>query len=76
VTSAGVDTAARTGDTRRLGESALQGWRRRVADTAAPPLAGVTPLNEEDVRAWIGLAFVAFAAWYLGSTAARFLRSR
>jgi hypothetical protein len=54
--------------------SGLQGWRKRVADTAAPPLAGVTPLESEDLRALIGLAFVALAGWYLGTTAARFLR--
>jgi hypothetical protein len=61
---------------KRLGEHGLQGWRRKVADTAAPRLAGVTPLEEREMRAWIGLAFVALSAWYLGTTAARFLRAR
>jgi hypothetical protein len=59
-----------------LGEQGLQGWRAKLADTAAPRLAGVAPLDEQEVRAWIGLAFVALSAWYLGTTAARFLRER
>jgi hypothetical protein len=62
-------------EAKRLGEHGLQGWRRKVADTAAPPLAGIAPVDEQDVRAWIGLAFVVLSAWYLGRTAARFLRT-
>ncbi len=60
----------------RLGEQGLQGWRARLADTAAPRLAGVAPLDEHEARAWIGLAFVVLSAWYLGTTAVRFLRER
>ena len=63
-------------EVRRLGEQSLQGWRAKLADTAAPRVAGVAPLNEQEVRAGIGLAFVALSAWYLGTTAARFLRER
>jgi|1186.fasta_scaffold11563_3 hypothetical protein len=63
-------------EARRLGEHGLQGWRRKVADAAAPRLAGVTPLDERDTRAWIGVVFVALSAWYVGTTAARFLGGR
>ena len=63
-------------EARRLGEYALQGWRRKVADAAAPRLAPKTPLDEQDTRAWIGVAFVALSAWYVGRTAARFLSRR
>jgi hypothetical protein len=67
--------AAPRRDVKQLGVIGLQGWRRKVADAAAPALAGVTPLQREDARAWIGLAFVALSAWYVGVTAVRFLRS-
>ena len=63
-------------DVRRLGEHGLQGWRNRVADVAAPPLTRVTPLNEPDVRAVVGLVFVVLSAVYVGATFARFLRER
>jgi hypothetical protein len=69
-----TDVTAVGHEARRLGEHGLQGWRGKLADTAAPRLADVAPFEEKDVRAWIGLAFVALSAWYLGTTAARFLR--
>jgi hypothetical protein len=75
-THAGADVAVVGEEARRLGEQGLQGWREKVADTAAPRLAGVAPLEEQEIRAWIGFAFVAASAWYLGTTAARFLRER
>jgi hypothetical protein len=73
--SAGTVTTPSGRDVKRLGLIGLQGWRKKVADAAAPPLAGMTPMQKEDARAWIGLAFVALSVWYLGATAVRFLRS-
>jgi hypothetical protein len=72
----GAERAATTPhrDVKQLGVIGLQGWRKKVADAAAPPLAGITPLQKEDIRAWIGLAFVVLSAWYVGATAVRFLR--
>jgi hypothetical protein len=63
-------------EAKRLGELGLQGWRKQVAAVAAPPLSKVTPLSRRELDAWIGLGFVALSAWYLGSTLARFLRTR
>jgi hypothetical protein len=63
-------------DARQLGEVGLTGWRGPVADAASRPLARVTPLSREDLRALVGLGFVVLSAWYLGSTLARFLRTR
>jgi hypothetical protein len=51
-----------------LGHHALHGWRGRVADAVAPPVAKATPTREEDVRAAIGLGFVALSAWHLSRT--------
>jgi hypothetical protein len=61
---------------RRLGELGLQGWRKPVADAAAQPLSRVVPASRGEVRAWVGLGFVALSAWYLGSTLRRFLRTQ
>jgi hypothetical protein len=58
-----------------LGRQGLTGWRRRVADAAAPRLA-TTPAREETIRNWIGLAFLTVSAFHFGRTVARFLRER
>ena len=63
-------------EAKRLGELGLQGWRKPVAGAAAAPLSKVTPLSKSELGAWIGLGFVGLSAWYLGSTLARFLRTR
>jgi len=63
-------------EARRLGEHGLQGWRKPVADAASAPLGKVIPLPRSELGAWIGLGFVGLSAWYLGSTLARFLRTR
>ena len=47
------------------------GWRKRLADRAAPPLARRTPLASHHVRAAIGLLFVGLAAGYLLRTLRR-----
>ena len=60
---------------RELGHHGLQGWRRRIADAAAPRLAKATPAREDDVRAVIGLAFIALAGWSLAKTFIEFARS-
>jgi hypothetical protein len=61
---------------RRLGDVALQGWRKPFADAASRPLTKVTPMSRDELRSWVGLGFVVMSAWYLGSTVARFLRTR
>jgi hypothetical protein len=63
-------------EARRLGELGLQGWRKPVADAASAPLSKVTPLSRTELGACIGLGFVGLSAWYLGTTLARFLRTR
>ena len=61
---------------RRLGHQGLTGWRKPAANVASRPLSKVTPMSEDEVRAWVGVGFVLLSAWYLGSTLARFLRER
>jgi hypothetical protein len=48
-----------------VGESGLQGWRAKVADATAGPVAKRTPLREEQVRALVGVAFLALSVVYV-----------
>jgi hypothetical protein len=61
---------------RDLGHQGLQGWRKRLADAAAPRVARRTPLSESDVRAAIGLLFLVLAARYLTVALKRALADR
>ena len=61
---------------RDLGQNALQGWRGRVADAAAPRIARRTRLSEADIRGVIGLAFLALAIRHVVVTAKRFAQDR
>jgi hypothetical protein len=61
---------------RALGEHALQGWRKRVVDAAAPRIAKRTPMRERDIRAVIGLLFIALAIRQLIVTLRRFAQER
>jgi len=36
----------------------------------------VTPMSRDELRGWLGVGFVLMSSWYLGSTIARFLRTR
>jgi hypothetical protein len=61
---------------RALGEHALQGWRKRVVDAAAPRIAKRTPIRERDIRALIGLLFIALAIRHVVVTLKRFAQER
>jgi hypothetical protein len=66
-----------TGERARvLGEHALKGWRKRVVDVAAPRIAKRTPMRERDIRALIGLLFIALAIRHVVMTLKRFARER
>jgi len=49
----------------RIGTAGLQGWRRKVADAVARPLARRTPLSSEQVGAAVGALFFAMSVMYL-----------
>jgi hypothetical protein len=60
-----------------IGTAGLQGWRRKVGDAVAEPLARRTPLNGEQIRAVVGALFFVLALSYVVKTvsvAARELR--
>ena len=54
-------------ETKRLGESALMGWREKVA----APVARAAPMKDETARAAIGFAFFAISLVYVLRTIAR-----
>jgi len=48
-----------------VGQAGLQGWREKVADGVAQPLAKRTPLQEDQVRALIGAVFFVLSVMYV-----------
>ncbi|MGY1711132.1 MULTISPECIES: hypothetical protein [Geodermatophilus] len=58
-------------DTISLGKSGLKGWRARVADTVAPPVARRAGVADDDVRAVIGALFFALSVVYVVGTVKR-----
>ena len=52
----------------RLGQAGLQGWREKVADRVAGPVAQRTPLDESQVRALLGAAFFVLSVLYVVKT--------
>ena len=57
-------------DATRVGNAALKGWRRRVADAVAPRV----PFDDDTVRGALGLAFLALSVRYVLGTLGRIRR--
>lgn len=57
-----------------IGKTALAGWREKVADGVAGPLAARTSLSSDAVRAAVGAVFFVLSAYYVASTLARAVR--
>ena len=51
-----------------LGQAGLQGWREKVADGIAEPVARRAPLESEQVRALIGAVFFVLSVVYVIKT--------
>ena len=52
----------------QLGQTGLQGWREKVADGIAEPLAQRVPLSAEQVRAALGAVFFVLSVIYVVKT--------
>jgi multidrug transporter EmrE-like cation transporter len=48
-----------------LGHAGLQGWRNRVADAVATPVAKRSSASEDQVRAAVGAVFLILTLVYL-----------
>jgi hypothetical protein len=46
----------------------LQGWRAKVGEAVAPPVAKRTPLGEDQVRAAVGALFFVLSVLYVVKT--------
>jgi hypothetical protein len=57
-------------DVTRIGSAGLQGWRQKLADAVADPVAGRTPLRPDQVRAALGAVFFALSVSYVVKTVA------
>lgn len=53
-----------------LGKAGLQGWRAKVGDGLADPVASKTPLDADQVRAAVGALFFALSVFYVVKTLA------
>jgi hypothetical protein len=51
----------------QAGQAGLQGWRAKVADGIAKPVANHTKFNEDQVRAVVGAAFFILAVIYVAN---------
>jgi hypothetical protein len=51
----------------RVGDAALKGWRRKVADAVAPRM----PFDDDKVRSALGVVFLALAVRYVVGTIGR-----
>jgi len=63
----------------KIGTAGLQGWRAKVGDVVAEPLAQRTPLASEQIKAAIGALFFALSVMYVVKTisaASREVRER
>ncbi|MBA3359168.1 MAG: hypothetical protein H0U20_06905 [Thermoleophilaceae bacterium] len=54
-----------------IGKAGLEGWRVKVADRVADPLASRSSLTEDHVRAALGALFFVLSVKYVVSTLKR-----
>ena len=54
-----------------IGKAGLEGWRVKVADKVADPLASRTSLTEDHVRAALGALFFVLSVKYVVSSVKR-----
>jgi len=52
----------------RIGTAGLQGWRTKVGDALAGPIAKRSPLQADQVRAAVGALFFALSLTYVAKT--------
>ena len=58
----------RTIDAISFGKAGLQGWRGKVADAVASPVARRSPFTDDQVRAVLGGAFFVLSVVYVVQT--------
>jgi hypothetical protein len=59
-----------------VGKAGLQGWRGKVADAVAAPVARRSGLSDDQVRAAVGALFLALSVLYVAGAAKRLAGAR
>ena len=59
-----------------FGTAGLQGWRAKVADALAQPVARRSGVSDDEVRAVVGAAFFLLSVVYVLGTLRRLVSSR
>ena len=54
-------------DAKTVGQAGLQGWRAKVADVVAAPVARRSGLSDDQVRAAVGALFLVLSIVYVGN---------
>jgi len=62
-------------DTVSFGKAGLQGWRAKVADAVAGPVAERSPFTDDQVRAAVGAAFLVLSVVYVVQAARQLQRT-
>jgi hypothetical protein len=57
-----------------MGHSAMMGWRAKVGERIAEPVARRSRFDADQVYAAVGLVFLALSLWYVVSTFVRMAR--
>jgi hypothetical protein len=63
-------------DALHVGKAGLQGWRAKVADAVAEPVARNSRFSDEQVRAVVGGLFFALSVVYVVGTVKRMATGR
>jgi hypothetical protein len=63
-------------DARTVGDSAMVGWRAKLGERIAEPVARRSRFDAGQVYAAIGMLFLALSLWYVGATFVRMARRR
>jgi hypothetical protein len=63
-------------DAKTVGQAGLQGWRAKVADAVAAPVARRSGLSDDQVRAAIGGLFLALSVLYVVNAARQLAGAR
>ncbi len=59
-----------------VGKAGLQGWRGKVADAVAAPVARRSGLSDDQVRAAVGALFLVLSVLYVAGAVKRLARAR
>ena len=51
-----------------IGQAGLQGWREKVGDGVASPIAKRTPFGEDQIRGAVGALFFVLSVMYIVKT--------